>query len=821
MPRLSTQQTNFTAGEISPRLAGRTDIDRYQNAAKVMTNCHPVIHGGAVRRGGSRWAQASKFSGASASRLIDFIVSRDVAYVLEFGDLYVRVFSPNGVYTGIELVSPYSAGQLAALDYTQGADTMFIFHSAVPIQRLRSFTPTVWDLSAAPFTVQPFDEVGYRPTTTLTLSATTGTSVTATAGAAVFLASDVGRNIVSAAGVGVVTGFTSTTVVTIKVTTAFASTSMASGAWYLDVSPQAFLTASAKSPAGSAITLSSGITRAATLTLSALTGAITVTASAGVFSAGDVGKVIYADTGILTIATFTSATQVSGTTTTTFASSSYASGAYGITGDAFRTVDVGKYVRLNGGLAQITAVASTTSATATILTELSSVVAVPPLAWSLEDAMWSAAFGYPSTGTLFQQRLWVANTTKYPQNVWGSVTGEYLNFQKGTKDTDACVFQIASDTINPISYLASQTALVIHTFGGEFIMTGGTDTAITPTNVKIEPQTFYGSKGVRPLTVGKESVFVQRAGRKVRAMSYQIQIDGYVAPDIAALSEHITASGIIAMAFQQEPESIIWFVLNDGTLVSCTLDREQNVTGWAKHYTQGAFESVTVIPNGDTDQVWVIVRRTINGVVVRYVEWFDTTFQPMLPGASNQLAYPPVAAPVVYGTTVDAGIVIDSAPGTPTLTGLSHLEGMKVDVVSDGSVMGQFTVSGGQVTLPRAAHRSLVGLHFDSLATMLTPEVGTGSGTAQGNSMRIGEITLRFLNTVGGEVIDGDGVRVQELPWRHFGSQVLDQPPQPFTGEIRLEKLGWERGRAEITIAQVNPLPMHLLAVIRKITVND
>jgi hypothetical protein len=820
MPRLTTQQTNFTAGEITPRIHGRTDIDRYANAAKEMTNCHPVIHGGSKRRAGTRFAKSSKLGGASASRLIDFIVSRDVAYILEFGDLYVRVFSPNGVYTGIELVSPYSAAQVAAIDYTQGADTMFLFHGSVPIQRLRSFTPTVWDLSAAPFTVQPFDEVGYRPATALTLGATTGAGVTATAGAAVFLLSDVGRNIISAAGVGQIVGYTSSTVVTINITTAFATLVQASGAWYMDVSPQSFLTAGAKGPSGAAVTLNASLTRAATLSLSALTGAITVTASAGVFSAGDVGKVIYADSGVLTISTYTSPTQVSGTTTTTFASASYVTGAWGVTGDAFRTVDVGKYVRMNDGLALITAVVSTTTATATVLTEFSSIVTTPPLAWTLEDKVWSATFGYPSTGTLFQQRLWCANSTKYPQTVWGSVTGQYLDFQKGTKDTDACIFTIASDTINPISFLASQTDLIVHTYGGEFIMTGGTDTAITPTNIEIKPQTYHGSKGVRPLTIGKESVFVQRAGRKVRAMSYVLQVDGYVAPDLTALAEHITAGGIVAMAYQQEPDTIIWAVLADGTLISCTIDRDQAVTGWAKHYTQGAFESVCVIPNGAKDQVWVIVRRTINGATARYVEWLDDDFAPILPGTVDPLAFPPVAAPVVYGTTADAAIVNDNVLGVTTVGGLSHLEGCTVDAVGDGSVLGTFTVSGGIIALPRKSFRTLVGLHFQSKTVLLTPEVGTGSGTAQGNNMRTSEITMRFLNTVGASVIDGDG-QAQEVPWRSFGPAVLNQPPPVYTGLVRIEMLGWERGRAEISVVQDHPLPMHLLSVIRKFTVND
>lgn len=819
MARLSLLQTNFTAGEISPRLAGRVDVDKYGNAAKDMTNCHPVIQGGAKRRAGSRFAGITKLSAATASRIIPFVVSKDLAYQLEFGNLYVRVWSPNGVYTGVELVSPYTAAQVSAIDFTQGADTMFVFHGSVFPQRIRSFSPAVWDLGPAPFTVVPFAETGLRPAATLTLGATSGAGVTATASVAVFLVSDVGRNIVSSAGIGTIVGFTSTTVVTINITTAFTSLTYTANSWNLDVSPQAFLAASADSPVGSRVTLSSSLTRAATLTLSAKTGAITATASAAIFAAGDVGKVLYGDSGVAAITAFTDSTHVNLTTSADFSTNSYASGAWGITGDAFRAGDVGSYVSINGGLLLITAVASTTSATATIITAFTSLVAAPPLAWSLNQSMWSATFGYPSTGTLYQQRLWCANSLKYPQTIWGSRTGLYLDFTTGAKDTDSCQFTIASDTVNPISYLASGRDLIVHTYGGEFTMSGTNGAAITPTNIAIQVQSTFGSKGVRPLTVGKESIFVQRSGRKLRAMSYQFAIDGYNSPDLAALAEHITFSGIVDMAYQQEPDGIMWLVLGDGTLVSCTLDRVQNVTGWAKHYTQGAVESVSSIPNGGSDQVWLIVRRTVNGSTVRYVEWLDPDFQPIYP-ATVATGYPPIAQPTVYGCTVDAGVVIDSATGVSVLTGLSHLEASVVDCVSDGSYMGSFTVTGGQITLPRTAKRSLVGLHFKSNLTMLTPEAGSGAGSSQGNSMSAREITMRFLNTVGASVVDAEG-RNQDVPWRNFGSMVLNQPPPVFTGEVRIEAMGWERGRCEISIVQDVPLPMHLLSVVRKMSISD
>jgi hypothetical protein len=738
-------QTNFTAGELSPRMYGRTDVDRYGNAAKILENAHPVIHGGAVRRAGTRFAQETKTSNKK-SRLIEFIYSKDLAYMLEFGDLYMRIYSPNGVYLGVELVTPYTEAMLPDIDYVQGADTMFLFHPLVPQQRLRRFTNASWDLSAVNFTVPPFDEQGLSPATTLTLSAVSGV-VTATAAAAVFLPSDVGRNLSALAGIGAITGYTSTTVVTVTVTNAFLSTSLASGSWNMDLSPQTSVTPSAVGPVGAAITLT-------------------------------------------------------------------------LDDSGWRAGDVGKYVRMNTGIAKITGFTSDTIVAATVVTVLTSATLAPALSWSLEATVWSAANGYPRTGTLHEQRLWCAGSTKYPQTIWGSRTALYYDFTKGSADSDACIFTISSDEINPISYLVSNRSMLIHTYGGELSMAGGNEKPITPTNVQIKPQTGYGSKIVRPLLVGKECIFVQRSGRKVRAMSYSFQIDGYQAPDLTVLAEHITTTGVVSMAYQQDPDQMLWMVLTDGTLISCTLDRDQQVNGWARHYTDGAVESVSTIPIGTQDQLWVIVRRTINGVTKRYVEYLDNTFQPIYPVAVDPLAMPPLATILTYGCTVDAGIVIDNVAGQTVFTGLGHLEGKTVDIVADGSPMPQQVVTAGQITLPRSSKRTLIGLHFKSTIKLLTPEVGTGTGTAQGNSMSMRELTMRFYNTLGAQVIDGEG-RDQDVPFRHFGPAVLDQPPPMYSGLLRIEMLGWERGRSELSIVQDQPLPMHLLSVVRKITVND
>lgn len=821
MPRMTLLQTNFTAGEISPRLVGRTDIDRYNNAARKLINAYPVIHGGAKRRGGTRYIAPAKFSGSKEARLVPFVFSRDFAYMLEFGDLYVRVWPAGGGGMVAEIAAPYTEAMLPDIDYAQGADTMFLAHPEVPIYRLRRFSASSFDLSVAPFTTTPFDEQGHALAAALTLSAATvGTGRTATAASGVFLPSDVGRQLVSGAGLGVVTGYTSATVLTVDITIAFPGTVLASGAWLLDVSPQGIVTPSAKDPVASSIDLAGALSRAANLTLAAKTGTgIAVTASASVFTAGDVGKTLYADSGVATI-TAQTGTACAITITSDFASLTYSTGGYGITDSVWRAEDVGKFVRINGGLCKISAFTSASLVKATILTPLTSIVASPPLAWSLESSVWSAANGYPRTLTLHEQRLVAAGTTKFPQTIWGSRTGEYLDFTKGTNDDEGYSFTIAADEINPISYLASLRNLVVHTYGGEFSLQGGIEKPITPTNVRIRPESSHGSKGVRPATVGKESVFVQRAGRKVRAMGYRYDLDGYGAPDLTVLAEHITdGGGVVGLTYQQEPDLLLWAVRGDGAMLTCTLDRDQSVIAWAPHYTQGAFEAVASIPNGEREEVWMIVRRTVNGALVRYLEIFDETFQPMLPGAAFT-GYPPAPAVITYGFTVDCGVVVDNAAGQ-TVFSVPHLAGLVVDIVADGAVQPSQTVpAGGSITLPRASYRTLIGLHFRSEIGLLTPEVGTGTGTAQGNSMRTSEITLGLLNTIGAQVFDGEG-NEQDVPFRRFGPAVLDRAAEPFTGTVRVETLGWERGRSELTIVQDQPLPMHLLSAVRKFQVND
>jgi hypothetical protein len=722
VPRITIVQTNFTAGELSPRLLGRVDIARYSNGAKRIENATPLVHGGVARRPGLRFVARAKHADKNA-RLIPYVFNRDQAYVVEFGDRCLRFYANGAQILGAdgapcEIATPYSEDMLFGLDYVQGADTMFVAHPEVPIHRLRRFDHDNWSFAPAPFTVTPFDEIGLRPDTALTLSGSgVGETVDLQVSSDVFIASDVGREIAAGAGVATIVSVAGTRLASAKIVIAFEKQSYEAQTWNIAGSPQATLEVSAKDPIGAAITLSSST-------------------------------------------------------------------------PVWRPDDVGKFVEINRGLVELSAYASAVSATGIVRKALDSSVASPPGAWSLESSVWNEIDGYPRSVTLSEQRLVAAGSPGYPQTVWMSRVGEYLNFEIGVADDDAIAFTISSDQINPIAHLAQARSLIALTYGGEFTLSGG-DKAITPTNIQVKNQTVYGCGAVRPVRVGNEVFFVQRANRKLRAMSYKFDLDAFGAPDLSVLAEHITAPGIRDMAYQQENESLVWLVRADGVAATLTIDRDQDVIGWARQETDGRFESVAAIPTANGEEVWALVCRSVGGQKVRNVERFDATVR------------------------TDSATTGSHPDGSAVWENLGHLEGKEVDVLADGVVMRRRRVENARITLERTAKTIEVGLPYTTTIETLTPEVQGPTGSAQGNSVRVSEATLKFFETIGCE-IDG-----QEIPFRDFGRDALDRPIAPWTGDTRVEKLGWARGEATLCIRQKKPLPFHLLSVVKKFQFND
>ena len=725
MARVDLLSTNFTGGELSPRLYGRPDLEKYGDSVKEARDCIVMQHGGVTSRPGTDYLGEVKAS-ASQHRLVPFVRDTSNAFVLEFGNLLMRVWkngalveaSPGVPY---ELVTPYSTAQVLAMDFSQGADTMLIAHPSHPLYRLRRFSDARWVIDAAPLDPAPFDEIGSRFAVVVTLGALTG-STTATAASSTWLASDVGRTITHNGGEAEITGYTSATVVSVTVTSTFASVTLAANEWVLTASPQTTCTPTHKEPVGKVTTLT-------------------------------------------------------------------------LANDGWRAADVGKWVTVNGGLLEITAYSSATAVSARIETLLNATVAAEAASWTLEGPVWNAFDGYPSTVTFHEQRTVAGATANKSQTLWGSRSGLFYDFTKGTADDDSYSFELSSDEVNTIIFLSSNRDLMALTYGGEWTISGGVEKPITPTSVRARLQNKAGADPVRPEQVGDDLFYAQRGGEVLRALGYRIELAGYASEEASTFSEHIAARGIEELSFAQYPQRVQWLRLSDGTYAAMTVSREQQLRAFT-HCTPGGsgfVESIATIPEGTDDATYLIVRRTVNGSTKRYVERMR------------------------WDAYTDCTKTVTLSPASATVTGLGYLEGKTVVAVADGVDLGDFTVTSGAITLTRSADSVVVGLRYTPHIVMLAPEFGTGMGVSIGGKVSAGKVTVLFKDTIGCDV------NGQELPFRQLGGAgepVLDTELDPFSGWVEVSNLGWSRESGEITIEQTQAYPWTVLAVVRRMSGN-
>ena len=479
----------------------------------------------------------------------------------------------------------------------------------------------------------------------------------------------------------------------------------------------------------------------------------------------------------------------------------------------FQTTDVGRLIRFRDGYGKITARTSTTVVTIEILEDMGSSSASAN--WSL--GAFSETTGHPSCVTFFEQRLVFAATLSQPQTIFFSKSGDYENMDEnrgGTiADDDAIIYTIASNQVNAIRFMTATRTLIIGTAGGEFAVSGGSvDTAITPTNILIKKQSNNGAANVDALAVGNATLFLQRARRKLRELAYNFDVDGYVAPDLTILAEHISEGGFKQLSYQQEPNQIIWCVRNDGQLVGLTYQREQQVVAWHRHIFGGVFgsgnavcESVATIPTDDSEyQTYVIIKRTINGATKRYVEFihqydFDETDDTSFNFLDSQLDY--------------------SGSAVTTIGGLSHLEGQTVSVLANGATHPDVTVSSGQITLARSSTKVKVGLPYTSLLQTMRIDAGSQNGTSQSKTKRIYEITARLYESIGIEV-GPDLNNMERIPFRS-SANAMNSGISVFTGDKEIEFRGNYETDGFIFVRQTQPLPLTILSLYPRLITND
>lgn len=551
-----------------------------------------------------------------------------------------------------------------------------------------------------------------------------------------------------------------------------------------------------------------------TITASGVTGSVTLTASSSLFVSGDVGSFFkLAEIVESKHDQWEVGKSVSSGTTRQYNGNVYQATTTGTTGNRPPVHLRGNesdgavswdFLHDGAGYAQVTAYSSATSVTATVVKRLPSSSTSPVIKWA--EGSWSSRRGYPSAVTFYEDRLWFAGSRNRPQTLWASVSGDYENHKYGTADDSALNYTINTQDMNTIQWLSPTKVLAIGTIAGEFTLSASQiSDPVTPTNVKIVPQTTYGNAGnVRPLRVANAIVFVQRAARKLREYVYNFETDSFIAPNLNVLADHVSESGFIDLAYQQEPSQVIWAPRTDGRLVGLTYERAEDVVGWHTHDLGGAVESVVSIPHwdGDQDVAWFVVRRTVNGQTKRYIEYLEKTL-------IDEFSF-----------YVDSGLTYEGTP-VSNLSGLGHLEGEEVAVLIDGAVHPNVTVSSGAISLQYAGSVINVGLPFTATMRTMPIEAGAADGTAQGKTMRVNNIVIRLLNTGPGLWYGPNTQRMDEYHPRRTTDD-MDSPVPLFTGDTEL--LPWPGSyekAAQITIQHRLPLPCTLVAIMPQLHTYD
>lgn len=740
----SLGQSNFTGGIFSRILNGQTDFAKYDNAVERMENFVIWPHGPATYRPGWKFVAEVKDSSAN-TYLLPFEFSTTQAYIIEIGNNYFRFYKDKAqIESGgspYEVSNSYATADISKIKTTQSADVLYLFEKNYPSAKLSRTGDTAWFFNNINWNPGPMSEQDYAPAATLTLGAITGTGVTFTASAGVFLAGDVGRIISSGIGRASIVGFTGATQVTCDIIDDFSAVGpIASGSWVMEGSPNAALTPDKKNPTGAIVNLTS-------------------------------------------------------------------------TTNLFRSSDVGKFVRINSGVVKLTSFTNAQNVAGEILKVLNDLTAAT--SWTLEQSMWSATNGYASAGTFYDDRLMLAGSTANPETVWGSVVGDYENHTPGIDDSDAVQFTIRGRKVNVIRWLEPKDHLLIGTVGSEWRL-GPQDIGetLTPLNVVAKQITTKGCADLQPVTVDGSTLFVQRKGRKLRELAFNIEkgeSGGYNAPDMLQLAKDISKGGIIDIAFQQEPFPTLWCAVDGGNLIGMTYIREQQVVAWHEHpMDNGEIESLAVIPGDEYDQLWAVIKRTIDGSTKRYVEVLEDVFEDDAETYENNLG--------LNAFFVDSGITYNGA-STSTITGLSHLEGETVGILADGAVQRDKTVSGGQITLDKAASVVHVGLKYTGLLKTLRIDTAMQDGTAQSRTKRIVDMFVRVLDSgvfkVGRSEDDLDIVQDPEI------SLVYGKPYPLFSGDLRS---GYEEGYnrdSQVFIVQDKPMPLTVQSIYPEVEIND
>ncbi len=829
-------QPSFAGGEYSPALYARVDLAKYATGLRTCRNFFIHAAGGASNAPGTRFVAEAKTS-SKLTIVRPFIFSETQAYVLEFGDLYVRFYTDRSQIldgaSAYEVVTPYTEDDLALLRFESSADILYIFHPDYQTRKLIRNDDDDWDLETyapddGPFMLENIDEE-----ISLSSAAVTGTAISLSSTSDIFDAEHVGalfqltHYIEGQAASETFTGTGTGTEIRCFTTWRVIS----HGTWAAKIRIE-------KSTDG-------GVTWTVLRTFSGAEDYNFNTYGTEDIEVNDVPFLVR-----INVYEHTAGNLYIDLTTDPF---------------------------YQDGIGKITNVYGTKSARWDIVQDCGSTLNT--VSWS--EGAWSDYRGWPSLGAFESDRLVTANTYQQPMTSWMTRIGNYESYARNPLsllDSDGITVNLLSRQLNGINGLIPLGDLVAFTTASEWAI-GSESGVLTPTTVRTKVQGYRGSSGLDPVVIGNQIIFVQSNGKVIRNLGYDDSSSSYTGIDLRILSEHLFQGyEIVDMAYQQDNDSIVWFVRNDGVLLSLTYMFEQEVIAWGWHDTDGDVESICVIPGDGYDELWMVVNRDGGRYIEYMVQRMESedpkdqffvhsgiSYDDPLDISEISAADPCVVSTVsAHGLSDDDLVDLSDIVGMTDLNGhrfkianktattfelteedsgddwsttlssayvsggevrkaytefggIDHLEGQTVAILADGNVFPQDVVDGGYVTLTSAASRVHIGLPYTSDLETLNVEVGLKDGTAQGRKSKISQVTFRLINSRGGYIgPDVDNLKEAFNPTRLR----LGDTPALYTGDVK-ESLGAGYGDGgRVFYRQTDPLPVTISAIIPTVTIS-
>lgn len=813
-------QSSFSQGEITPAEYGRIDFDGYYKALKTCRNFIPSKYGGVDNRPGTRFVALVNDSDYFTKLIpFQFNTTSRQTYIIELGNYTMRIiFEGALVLSGgspIVVITPWASTDLPLLKYTQSADVVTVCHPSYQTQEIKRLDADSWTVTPFVNVNGPFLDINTDHNITVYASAVTG-SITLTASEDLFTADLIGLDFYLGQSAD-----NSTQIWQVSIPVAVGQIYMFGANYYQAIAGGTTGTYEPTHTQGSMRDGSPGVlweylhSGSGIVTITGYTDAKHVSATVKnrlPNSVATQAPVIYSITDITpgNAGTFTPMEVKTANVNTLYTGNSVT-----IAGVKTSTVVSGPPTVFADSAANGTFLITVIDSTHFYLDDNYSAddyheggtvtpnqTAVPSYNWALPA--WGGPQGYPGTTSYFQDRQLFGATNGQPFNVWMSTVAGFKDFTVSNPvlDTDGITYKILSNQVLIIRHMLELSFLIIFTSGGPYMVEGGKqggNGVVTPSTIDLTNQGSNAIGDVPPIKINNFAVFIQEKGQQVRTLGYSFAENAFIGRDITIQASHLLMfNTIIDWAYQETPYSCVWCVRDDGALLSLTFFPEQEVIGWARHDTQGKYESVVCITEDNQDVVYFIVNRPGIGRCIERMA--PRQFQDQID------AY-----------FVDCGLTYDGrATNTlaATFTGLDHLEGQTVSILADGMVYPQQVVLNGSVTIPNESLVAHMGLPYTS--DFETLEISSAKADLRDKKKAINSVSL---------IVDKSGTfqagpDVDHLERPKIRSTEDYNAPDNLLSEIvdvSIPSMWNKAGR--IFVRQSDPLPLTILTCIPQVSV--